>query len=296
MAMKKAVPTVRLRRLASELARYREQADLTREEVSSRTGINTATLYNIEKAVSRPQARTLVALLDAYDVKDEASRNELIRLAKESSQAGWLQPFKDELPEALTAYLSFEQDARFLKWYESLFIPGLLQTERYARAVIAGATPVADDDYVESRVQARMQRKRVLEGPDPLRLWVVVDEAAITREAGGRDVMVEQLDHLAAMAKLPNITLQVVTFDKGAHSGMPGSFVMMDFDDPYPQLIHIESMAGNLFLEKDEELRRFESIFTHLVADAKSPDDSARHVRTVMGRMKARRTTSDESR
>ncbi|MGW4461108.1 helix-turn-helix domain-containing protein [Micromonospora sp. NPDC004704] len=259
---------------------------MTREEVSEQTGINSATLYRIETARVRPQRRTLVALLDKYGVTDEDRRDELIDLSKQATQLGWLQAYESELPEEYTAYISFENEALGVRNYESLFVPGLLQVESYARAVIAGAVPIADEDYVERRVEARLNRQASLRKTDPLKLWAIVDEAVLHRLVGGPKVMAEQLDALAT-AKQPHVVVQVVPFGVGAHPGMPGSFAIMDFPDPAdPDLVYIDSMAGDLFLEREPDIKRFAVIFEHLRAAALNPVDSARLIREVASKMK----------
>ena len=160
--------------------------------------------------------------------------------------------------------------------YESSFLPGLLQTEDYARAVIRGVLPAATDEQVEDRVQARMERQPLLAKSPPLKFWVVVDEAALRRVVGGADVMKAQLEHLAEVVAAPNITLQVIPFGAGAHPGMPGQFILLDFADPMDtDLIYIDSMAGDLFLESEADISRYRSIFDNLVAVALSPKDSA---------------------
>jgi transcriptional regulator with XRE-family HTH domain len=279
LSARRQPPTVRLRRLASELRGLRTNAGLTREEVSDQTAINPATLYRIETAKVRPQRRTLIALLDKYGVTDEGRRSELIALSRQATQLGWLQQYENELPEQYTTYISFEADARSVRNYESLFVPGLLQTEEYARAVIKGVLPLASDDEVERRVEARMQRQESLRKKNPLRLWAILDEAVLHRHVGGTTVMVKQLQALAAAANQPHITLQVIPFSGGAHAGMPGSFVVMDFPDPAdPALVYIDSMAGDLFLEREPDLRRFTMLFDHLQAAALDPASSVRMI------------------
>lgn len=279
-------PTVRLRRLASELRGLREAAKLTRDDVAEQTNINSATLYRIETAKVRPQRRTLLTLLDKYGVTDDAKRNELLALSKQATQLGWLQAYESDLPEEYTAYISFEAEARGVRNYESLFIPGLLQSERYARAVIKAGAPGADDNYIERRVEARIKRQASLTKKDPLNLWAIMDEAALHRLAGGEEVMAEQLDRLANATKQPNVVVQVLPYDAGAHPGMPGSFAMMDFPDAAdPELVYIDSMAGDLFLERDTDVRRFTVIFEHLRAAALSPAESVRLVREVAAKM-----------
>ncbi|HEY0700778.1 MAG TPA: helix-turn-helix transcriptional regulator [Micromonospora sp.] len=272
---RRQTPTVRLRRLAAELRALRKTAGLTRDAVSEQTGINPATLYRIETSRVRPQRRTLMALLDLYGVTDPDRRTELVALSRQAAQLGWLKPFETELPEHYTNYISFEAEARSVHNYESLFVPGLLQTEEYARAVIRAGLPIASDAEVSARAKVRMQRQESLRGKDALRLWAILDEAVIHRTVGGPTVMNEQLHALLEATQKPHITVQVIPFEAGAHAGMPGSFVIMDFPDPAdPALIYIDSMAGDLFLEAEAEIRRYTTIFEHLQATALDPASS----------------------
>jgi transcriptional regulator with XRE-family HTH domain len=274
MAGTRQTPTVRLRRLAAELRTLRASAGLTRDEVVERTGINVATLYRIEHAKVRPQTRTLRTLLDLYRA-DQESQAELIALLRDARQRGWLHAYQSDLPEQYTTYIGFEGEARSVWNYESLFIPGLLQTEDYARAVIGAGLPGARRDDIEPRVQVRMQRQDVLRNDSPLELWAIVDEAALRRQAGGPAVMQAQLRHLLDAVELPNITLQVIPFSVGAHAGMPGSFVFMQFAEAaIPYVIYLDSMAGDLFLEAEADVRRYRLAFEHLRAVAVSPGES----------------------
>jgi transcriptional regulator with XRE-family HTH domain len=272
--------------LAAELRRLRKGADLTREAVTDKTGINHATLYRIETARARPQMRTLTGLLDLYEVDGE-QRSYLTSLCRDASQQGWLRPYHSDLPEEYTAYISFENEAQGVRNYESLFIPGLLQTEDYARAVIRGVLPAATDTEVEDRVRARIERQEVLTKDAPLKFWAVLDEAALRRVVGGSAVMRAQLDHLTSAAKAPNVTFQVIRFGAGAHPGMPGQFVLMDFVDPMDtDLIYIDTMAGDLFLESDADISRYRTIFDNLVAVAVSPNDSGSLVADIASELK----------
>lgn len=286
MAPKRQASTVRLRRLAAELRRLRKVADLTREDVSDKTGINNATLYRIETARARPQMRTLTSLLSLYEVEQE-QRDYLTDLCRDATQQGWLRPYHSELPEEYTAYISFEDEAQGVRNYESLFIPGLLQTEDYARAVVRGVLPSATDDEVEDRVRARMERQGVLIKAMPLKLWAVLDEAALRRVVGGTDVMCGQLVRLTEAVKAPNVTFQVIPFSAGAHPGMPGQFVLMDFADTMDtDLIYIDTMAGDLFLESDADVARYRMVFDNLVAVALSPNDSAALAAEIASQLK----------
>jgi transcriptional regulator with XRE-family HTH domain len=286
VAARRPAPTVRLRRLAAELRRLRADAGLSREEVATATAIDPATLYRIETArARRPQRRTLLAILACYGV-DADTQAELLALSREADRPGLLQPYHDELPDQYATYIGFEAEARTVSNYESLFIPGLLQTEDYARAVIAGVMWTASQEEIEQRVRARLDRQALLSRPDPVRFWAVVDEAALHRVVGGKAVMRAQLRQLAEVAARPHVTLQVISFAAGAHPGMPGSFILLDFPDPAdPAVVYLDSMAGDLFLEADADIRRYRSITDCLRALALAPADSQRLLSDLADRL-----------
>jgi transcriptional regulator with XRE-family HTH domain len=267
-------PTVRLRRLAAELSKLREAAGLSREDVEEQTDINEATLYRIETARAKPQKRTLTALLDLYGVTGP-QRTDLLTLARTAQHQGWLQPYHSELPEEYASYMAFEAEASALRNYESLYIPGLLQTEDYARAVIVGGMPMATETQVEQLVQARMERQALLTRDPPLELWAIVDEAALRRVVGSAEIMRAQIKHIIEMAQRPNVTFQVIPYDKGAHPGMAGSFVHMAFEDELdPELVYLDSLGGDVFLETYADIRRYRTLFDHLRAIALSPRET----------------------
>jgi transcriptional regulator with XRE-family HTH domain len=260
----------------------RAESNVTRERVSEQTGINGATLYRIETAQVRPQRRTLIALLDLYGV-DDPHRSEVLGLLADLGQAAMLQLPSDDLPDALRSYLTFEAEARALRNYESLFIPGLLQTEEYARAAVRHDALAFSAKEVEERVQTRMERKTLLTKEEPLELWAIVDEAAIRRLVGGAEVMRDQLHHLLSLVEqLPQLTFQVVPFDVGAHPGMNGEFVMMEFAGAEePEVVYMEGIHGALFLDAETDIRRYTRVFDNLRAVALGPDQSASLIATA---------------
>ncbi|MEV4345296.1 helix-turn-helix transcriptional regulator [Actinoplanes sp. NPDC049596] len=276
---RRQAPTVRLRRLAAELRALRHEAGLTPKAVQERTEINPATLYRVETAKVRPQRRTLISLLEAYGVA-KPRQEELLELLKQSAEQGWVAAFENELPELYLHYVNFEADARSLRNYETIFVPGLLQTRDYAHAAITQAgLPIASAEDITRRVDVRIQRQSLLEKDSPLQLWAILDESALRRMVGGPAVMRAQLEHLLQAGESPNIVIQVIPFDAGAHAGMPGSFVILDFPDPQdPDLVYSDSMAGDLFLESEADIRRFSAIFDLLRAAALSPQESARMI------------------
>ncbi|MFV2019909.1 helix-turn-helix domain-containing protein [Micromonospora sp. LOL_023] len=286
VATRKHLPTVRLRRLAYQLRGMRSDAGLTREDAAEKTHMNSATLWRIETGKVRPQKRTVLALLDLYGISDEQQRTEMLDLLKDSTQLGWLQAYEEVLSDEYSAYISFEAEARSVRNYEPLFVPGLLQTEEYARAVTAGVLPECSESDVAHRVEARMKRQESITKDTPLKLWAIIDEGVIHRQVGGVDVIRGQLRHLADMAKQPHITLQVLPYEVGAHAGMHGAFALMDFPDPYdPELVYIENRVNAMFLESPSEIASYSSLFEYLRAAAVDPAGSVRMIKKSIDRM-----------
>ncbi|WUJ67664.1 helix-turn-helix domain-containing protein [Kribbella soli] len=282
-------PTVRLRRLAAELKSLRAEAQLTREQVQEQTGVNQGTLWRIEKGQAKPHTGTLETLFDLYDVPD-TRRSELVELARGAKYPGWLRQYRqysNALPDGYAAYISFESEAKAVHNYESLYIPGLLQTEEYARASMMQGRSM-ETEAIDRRVEMRMERQAILSRPKDgrraLEFWAVVDEAALHREVGSRAVMRAQLGRLLEMSERPNITLQVIPFDRGAHPGMTGAFVRLSFGAVAPDIVYVESLAGDMFLELEAEIDRFGLAFDHLRAMALSPRDSSGLIATMIAR------------
>ncbi|BCK54436.1 helix-turn-helix domain-containing protein [Nocardia wallacei] len=281
MAGKRTVLTVQLRRLAALLQEMRENAGISKEVVSARTGINVTTLYRIETAQARPQRRTLMAMLDLYGI-EEPQRSDALQLLQEAQKPGMSRPFEAAVSEVYAAYINFETEALSARLFQTSFIPGLLQTEQYAWAVLDTAMPKVETAVIEQRLRARFERAKLLAKEEPLELWVVLDEAAIRRVVGGREVMRGQLLRLVEEAEKRNVILQVLPFDAGAHPAMVGSFVVLDFHDPAdPELVYVEGIAGDDIVEGHNEIRRFGVMFDQLRAMALSPRDSTNLVARV---------------
>jgi hypothetical protein len=232
----------------------------------------------IETGQSGVSSREIRKILAAYEV-DGPKGEELVEMAREAKQRGWWQLYGTVLT---SAYVGLEAAATELRSFEPLVVPGLLQTEEYARVLVLAGWPGASTEEVEQRVRVRMKRQSLLHSDDPLRLSIVLDEAALRRPVGGIDVMRRQLERLLQAAELPHITLQVLPLAAGAHGGMDGAFTILLFDEPVNQnLVFAANGAGGLFLEKDEELDRYAAIFDGLRNDALSPPQSARMIATL---------------
>lgn len=280
MAKPPQPPTARMRRLGSELLALRGK--MSREEVQERTGINTVTLYRIETAKARPQSRTLRTLLDLYEVSEE-KRKGLTTLLKEAGQKTWVQPYAEDLPAELNTLMSFEAEASAFWTYQQTMVPGLLQTEAYARTSIRGMLPDATEDEVERRVSTRMSRQGNLKN---LNLWAVVDEGALRRNFGTPDEMRKQIEHLRQIAAQPGLTLQVVPYDAGPHPALLGSFVILKFGEPgLTDIVYLEGLTTDLFLDAEATVSVYTSAFEHLRARASSPSQTDSFLAEVAGEL-----------
>jgi transcriptional regulator with XRE-family HTH domain len=264
-------PTLRRRQLGMELRRLREAAGVTIEHVAERLECSTSKISRIETGHTGATPRDVRDIANVYGTPAEEA-DQLLQIAREARQKGWWQLYGAVLTGA---YVGLEAAADSVRSYEALVVPGLLQTEDYASAMIRAARPDINSSEVDKRVRVRLNRQSLLTQEDPLDLWVVLDEAVLHRAVGGRVVMRQQLDYLVEAAELPNVTMQVLPFAAGAHAGMDGTFILLRYADSSSQnFVFAANAAGGLFLEKDEELTRYSFIFDHLRASALRPDES----------------------
>jgi len=280
-------PTVKRRRLAAELRAAREQADLTIDDVAERLEWSTAKISRIENARVSVLPRDVKFLLRTYGLSDrDQVWDVMLTLARESRQKGWWRQYGDAIPDWFEVYVGLEAEASNMSSYHAEFVPGLLQTKDYARAVHRASLPNATDEEIEQLVRVRMERQQLLSSGDALKAWLVLNEAVIRRVVGGRAVMREQLLRLVEAASLLNLTLQVVPFDAGAHASMDGSFTILGFPDPTdPLVVYIEYQTGALYLEKPPEVDRYRLIFDHLRAAALPVDASRDLIARVAGEL-----------
>lgn len=264
-------PTVRRRRLASELRRLREAAELTIEEVSERLECSSSKISRIETGHVGVTPRDVRDMLELYGMTGD-DKEALVQLAREARNRGWWYAYSEVFTGA---FVGLEADASSLRSFQALIVPGLLQTERYAHTVIRAMRPDADETEVTRRVTARMERQRLLTEPSPPEYWAVLDEAVLHRSVGGPAVMAEQLARLLKLAALPHVTVQVVPFSAGAHPGMEGPFLILGFPEQAdPDVVYVDSTTSGAYLELPDDVRRYALMFDHLRAAALKPDDS----------------------
>ncbi|MCM1941141.1 helix-turn-helix domain-containing protein [Streptomyces sp. G3] len=273
-------PTVRRRRLGQELRRLREQKGMTAEEVAERLLVSQSKISRLENGRRSISQRDVRDLCGVYEVEDQRIVDSLMQMAKDSRQQGWWHAFGD-IPYSV--YIDLETDAESLRTYEPQIITGLLQTRPYAEALIQGALPETSVADVEKRVQVRIRRQeRISAEHNPLRLWVVLDEASLRRVVGSRQVMREQLEHVAEMSQLPHITVQVLPFDVGAHPGINGQYSILEFADTADSsVVYIEGVTSDLYLEKAPDVQKYTVMYEHLRAQALNVEQSRQRIEDV---------------
>jgi transcriptional regulator with XRE-family HTH domain len=273
-------PTVRRRRLGQELRKLRELKGMTAEEVAERLLVSQSKISRLENGRRSISQRDVRDLCGVYEVEDQRIVESLMQMAKDSRQQGWWHAFGD-IPYSV--YIGLETDAASLRVYEPQVVPGLLQTRQYAEALIAGALPESGTTDVEKRVSVRVRRQeRLNDAEHPLRLWVVIDEAALRRLVGDKQLMREQLEHLVELSQLPHVTVQVLPFEMGAHPGINGQYAILEFPDTSDSsVVYIEGVTSDLYLEKANDVQKYSVMYEHLRAQALNVDHTRQFIADI---------------
>jgi hypothetical protein len=227
--------------------------------------------------------RDVVDLLVRYGVEEESEREALVTLAREANAPGWWHQYNDVLPDWFQTYVGLEEAASILRVYEVQFVPGLLQTADYARAVMTRALPGGPSEEIERRVSIRVTRQEMLTKEGGPRLWAVVDEAALRRSVGGKEVFRSQLEHLIEVTSDPKITLQVTPFQLGLHAAEGGAFTIMRFpEDDLPDVVYLEQLTSALYLDKREDVDRYSEVMELLSVESEPPERTADLLRNIL--------------
>lgn len=254
-------PTVRRRELGALLRKLRTEKGLTVEQAAEQLMFSMSKLSRMETGHGAPSRRDIRDLCALYEVTDEAERKRMMNLAVEGRQAGWWQSY--DLNQ-FADYVGLEADAVSVKNYQSILIPGLLQTPDYARAVNEAVIPQPDPERLEEQTEVRLRRQDRLTQDPPLRFGVILDEAALHRVIGGPAVMEAQLRHLAELSQLPNVTLQVIPFSAGAHPAMDSTFNVLEFADAVPGVVYVEGLVGWVYMKRSRDVERYARVFERL--------------------------------
>lgn len=267
-------PTARRRRLAAALRQIREARGLPGVEVAKKVGWSESKISRIETGRIGVGQADLERLLDFYEIVGE-ERETLLTLRRQATHRGWWHSYADALPKRFEDYVGLEDGANSFFNYENQLVPGLMQTEEYAAAVIRAARPTVSDDEMERQLAARATRQSLLTRADPLQVWAVLDEAVLRRTVGGPATMRAQLQRLTEVAALPRVTLQILPFDVGAHASMGTSFIMLRFPEPGDSgIVYIDDLTSSQYLETPADIEGYTLVFDHLRASALSPEHS----------------------
>ncbi|MGX1273339.1 helix-turn-helix domain-containing protein [Streptomyces phaeoluteigriseus] len=283
MSERRPAPTVGQVVLGRRLQELREAAGLSREEAARALRVAPATVRRMETAEVSLKIPYVQVLLESYGVSEEETGT-FVTLAEEANRPGWWQRFHDVLPDWFSLYVSLEGAARLIRSYEPHFVPGLLQTERYARAVLeAGTVGVTSPEAIERHVSLRLARQQLLEGPNPPHLWAVLDETVLRRPVSvDAEVMYEQVDRLLELAERDRITLQVAQFASGPHPGTSAPFSLFRFAEPeLPDMVVTEYLSGALYLDSRKEVSAHLEVLDHMTTHAASAQQTLKLLRDV---------------
>jgi transcriptional regulator with XRE-family HTH domain len=258
--------------LGSQLRRLREAHNVSRETAGYEIRASESKISRMELGRVGFKERDVADLLSLYGVIDPAERDPLLELARQANNPGWWHRYTDVLPGWFTAYLGLEAAASLIRTYEVQFVPGLLQTREYARAVVVLGHDRARVDEIERRVDVRMARQQVLNRPEGPQLWAVVDEAVLRRPIGGIQVMRGQITALMEATKLPNVRIQVIPFHAGGHAGAGGAFTVLRFaDQDLPDVVYMEQLTSALYLDKRDDVDNYAAAMERLCVEADPP-------------------------
>lgn len=261
--------------LGARLRRLRVAADVDRDAAAREIRRSPTRISRMELGQAGVSQNEVAALLGLYGVVDEAEQRTVLALAAQADVKGSHQS-SDLVPGWFEAYLGLEEAASVVRCYEAQSIPGLLQSEDYARAIIRTAHPLASPGEIERRVRLRMARAQLVHRAEPPRIWAVLDEAAVRRRPGGAAVMAAQLAHLLALCRLPHVSVQIVPFSRGGLAAT-GPFTILRFAEPaLPDIAYVEQLTGAAFLDRREDLDAYTTVIDHLCLQALSPTQTIR--------------------
>jgi len=266
-------PTVLRILLGTQLRRLREAHGVSRENAGWEIRSSESKISRIELGRVSFKERDVADLLSLYGMADDdPERARLLALARQANAPGWWQPYSDVMAGWFQSYLGLEAATSLIRTYEVQFIPGLLQTREYARAVVRLGHPRASDTDVERRVELRLARQKLLTRDDPPQLWAVVDEAALRRPIGGAAVLRGQIEALVGATQLPNVRLQIVPFEVGGHAAAGGAFTILRFpEEDLLDVVYVEQLTSALYLDKREDIDLYAEAMERLCLDANPP-------------------------
>ena len=283
--MSEAAPNVHRRRLGAQLRTLRKQADLSQEEAARRLGVSTPALSRMENGKQRVPRISIPGFVQTYGIKDESVaeslRSQAVLASAGRRTTSLLNRFRDAVPIPFAEYLELEESAKRSEKFAST-VPGILQTEEYAHAVVSSNKNLTSQKEIQQFVELRMERQKILTRAKPLGLWVILDESAVRREVGGSSVIRRQLQRLVEVAEsMPHVQMQLLPFSHGANAGMDGPFTLLHFDAGAPVAV-AELLTTSLYMEEENDVERYQAAFNHLRTEALTTDQSLARLVTMM--------------
>lgn len=267
-------PTARRIVLGAQLRRLREAAEISRADAGYAIRGSDSKISRMELGRVGFKERDVADLLSMYGVHDEEERQVFLDMVRKSNERGWWHRYSGTMPNWFQDFVGLEESASLIQSYELQFVPGLMQTEDYIRAVVGHGRPDLLDQEGERRVALRLQRQKVLTRQGAPRVWAVVDESVLHRPIGGPRVLREQIEHLLELTRQPNVTLQILPYNMSGYAA-EGAFSMLRFAEPsLPDIVYIEHLSGALYLDRVEELEIYGRVIDRLAVDAETPDRS----------------------
>jgi transcriptional regulator with XRE-family HTH domain len=270
-------PTLRRRELGALLRARRQELGLTVEQVAERLEFSPSKVSRLETGQRGATARDVRDFCDLYGVSDTEERDRLLNLAREGKQHGWWQSYD----LAFSTYVGLEAAAVALKYYQTSIVPGLFQTSDYTQAISEATVPRLPAERKAELLEVKLKRQRMLEQSPPLEVWAVLDEAALHRVVGGQSVMAQQLDRLTELATMPNVTIQVIAYRAGAHAAMDSTFNILDFAGSMASVVYVEGLVGWIYLDRPQDIDRYQQVFLHLREKALSPQESIKLIAEI---------------
>ncbi len=280
-------PTALRMMLGSHLRRLRERAGVSRTDAGWAIRASESKISRLELGRVGFKERDVEDLLTLYGVTEPHERQRLLELAREANNRGWWHRYGDVTPDWFDAYLGLEAAAELIRTYEIQFVPGLLQTAEYARAV-ARLTPgnMRAEDEVERVVALRTRRQRVLDREPPLKLWAVIEESVLLRPIGGREVLRDQLDALRSAIQRPNVTLQIIPLSSPGHAATGGAFSILRFPQrDLPDIVYLEHLTSALYLDKREDVETYTQTLDMLAATGPAPQEADHQLAALLNRL-----------
>lgn len=278
--------TARRMMLGARLRRLREERDISRAEAGYTIRASESKMSRLELGKVSFKERDVADLLVLYGVTDPAERQAVLSMVREANRPGWWRAYEDVLPDWFKDYIGLEQAATRIRTYETHFVPGLLQTDDYSRAVISTALPPPGPEEIERAVALRATRKQLLSAPSSPHIWAVVEESALNRPVGSEELRRAQLEHLVKLGEQPQVTIQVLPLARHVHAAAGGAFTLLRFGEAdLPDVVYVEYLLSALYLDRPDHVSRYAQVMDRLSVESLTPAETAAFIHSMIAEL-----------